>query len=152
MQTLTDVCYRDGCDWVSLCFPFALNFYRTMSTGEFIRAEGGKKVLAGQAFVPEVYYNREYYPICGHHFWDSKDGATTVCKALGFTTGTLKNWPKQSSNEAYTKDAMAVGLCKPGEQFTHCSGGGNGWGDLDFNGGSCKKGKHVKIEVICDGK
>merc|ERR1712157_20474 len=38
---------------------------------------------AGTAFVPEVHYNGQYYPICGHYFWDDNGGAESVCKSLG---------------------------------------------------------------------
>ena len=35
-----------------------------------VRAENGAIATAGVAFVPEVMFNGNWYPICGHYFWD----------------------------------------------------------------------------------
>ena len=109
------------------------------------RAQGGKTVQKGQAFVPEVLYNGKYYPICGHYFWDNDNGATTFCKMLGFHKGTYK-----STRNTYDVDSMPVGECKPGEGLMKCTGGGNGWGNLDYRAGWCKKGQKIGVTVTCD--
>ena len=123
-----------------------------MFAGSLVRAAGGQVVKAGQPFVPEVLYQGNYYPICGHFFWDSQDGAATVCKNLGFSGGELKNWPVRSSNEGYTKDAMPVGTCDVSQHLDKCTDGGNAWGDLGYGNGFCRMGNHVKIEVTCFGE
>ena len=113
----------------------------------FVRAEGGKQVVAGQAFVPEVLYEGNYYPICGHHFWDNKNGATTICKALGFAGGT-----KQLTRTKYTLDAMPVGECKADEPLDKCTGAWTTWGDFDWSGKRCNKGNDVGVTVTCTGE
>ena len=112
----------------------------------FVRRQDGKKPIAGEAFVPEVLYKGQYYPICGHYFWDNDDGATTVCKALGFISGKVKK-----TEAKYTVDAMPVGQCKSGEPLDKCTGGKNAWGNLDYQNGWCKKGKAIGVQVICEG-
>ena len=127
-----------------------------------VRARGGDEAEAGVPFVPEVRFRHKilwwrtegfyrvrfvdkYYPICGHHFWDNDDGATTVCKALGFSRGA--RW---ATEDKYDVDAMPVGKCKAGEPLTKCTGGGNEWGDLNGLHGWCKKGNTIGVKVICD--
>ena len=110
-----------------------------------MRAQGGKQVEQGKAFVPEILYQDKYYPICGHYFWDNDNGATTVCKLLGFASG-----KRAKSLVAFDVDSMPVGDCKPGQQLTQCTGGGNAWGKFDDRGGWCKKGKKVGVTVTCD--
>ena len=34
----------------------------------------------------QVSYGGEWYPVCGHWFWDDEHGATTICKLLGLGT------------------------------------------------------------------
>ena len=106
--------------------------------------------FAGKAFVPEVFHNDAWYPICGPAFWDSDDGATTVCRAFGYYVGKIKR-----TEEIYNGDAMPVGSCRSGEPLDVCTGGGNAWGDpggnISFNNGSisCKKGNRIGIQIIC---
>ena len=117
---------------------------------EAVQGEARKEAIqAGQAFVPEVWYNGLYYPICGNCFWDNHEGATAVCKDLGFTSGVSRmNW----YNWQYSKDAMPVGSCNPGETLDKCSGGcHNGWGNFEQSGGWCKQGKTVGVAVTCTG-
>ena len=101
----------------------------------------------GEAFVPEVLYEGRYYPICGNWFWDTDDGATTVCKALGFFSG-----KKKKTSEKYQVDAMPVGTCKSGEPLDKCTLGGNAWGNFNYNSGWCKKGNPIGVQVVCAGK
>ena len=95
---------------------------------------------AGKHFVPEVFFQGKYYPICAHGFANNDFGAATFCKLLGFNKGVaLKTW------DTYDQDAMLVGKCLAGEEIMKCTGGLNGWGDLT----TCKKGSKVHVEVIC---
>ena len=112
----------------------------------YVRAASGAAVKAGVAFVPEVLYKSKWYPICGHYFWNNENGAATICKGLGFPTGTL-----QKTSKRYDSDAMPIGACKVGEQLRNCTAGGNVWGQLDTNDGRCKKGHRVGITVTCAG-
>merc|ERR1711990_613252 len=66
--------------------------------------------VAGTAFYPQIFYEGSFYPICGHYFWDNNDGATTVCRALGFSSGS-KSEPRTSVSPA---NAMPVGKCSAG--------------------------------------
>ena len=50
--------------------------------------------------TPEYYLNGDWYPICGHYFWDNDHGATAFCRKLGSTSGLLDvlwacSWPVQ---------------------------------------------------------
>lgn len=116
-----------------------------MGCGPFIRARGGK-VEYGKAFVPEVWSNGKYHPICGHFFWDNSHGAETVCKRLGLTEG--KGEVIQTRN-VYDQDAMPVGKCNAGEPLYKCTAGGNAFGDLNDRAGYCKTGESVGIQVVC---
>ena len=95
--------------------------------------------------MPEVLFEGKYYPICGHYFWSSTDGATTVCNLLGF-----KNAQMTQTKDAYDVDAIPVGTCKSGEPLTKCTIDGNiAWGDW-VNHPYCKKGKLVGFTLTCD--
>ena len=48
---------------------------------------------------------------------------------------------------AYAVDAIAVGLCKPGEAIGSCSGKYNYYKTTN----ACKVGKRAKITISCDG-
>ena len=113
---------------------------------DFVRAEAGAQPAAGEGFVPEVLFEGNYYPICGHYFWDSDYGAETVCKALGFDGGA-----KTNTAAKFEEHAMPVGRCNQGEELDKCSGGGNAWGDLDTNDGWCNAGNTIGVEVTCTG-
>ena len=107
-----------------------------------VRASGGAKAVSGQPFVPEVQYKGDWYPICGHHFWDNQRGAETVCKSLGFMTGKLKR-----TKATFKVPAMRVGKCDSGQSLSHCTFGGNKWGDLGDE--ECKAGSRVGITITC---
>ena len=112
-----------------------------------VRAAGGKSVTPGVAFVPEVMYNGQWSPICGHYFWDNNNGAAAVCKILGFSGGML-----ELTHTAYSSDAMPVGNCNAGEALTSCTHGGNDWGNFESNHGYCKTGQQVGLTVTCGAK
>ena len=99
---------------------------------------------AGKEFVPEILFKGRHYPICGHFFWDNNNGATTLCKSLGFKSGTV-----YKTRDVYTWDAIPVGNCKPGEELSICTGGGNAYGRPDYHDGYCKKGQGIGVTVIC---
>ena len=113
---------------------------------DFVRAEGGKQVAAGERFVPEVLFEGNYYPICGHYFWDNDYGAETICKALGFDGGA-----KTNTAAKYEEHAMPVGKCNQGEALDKCTGGGNGWGDFDYQSSWCTSGNGIGVDVTCTG-
>merc|ERR1712153_75859 len=113
-----------------------------------VRAENGATATAGVAFVPEVMFNGNWYPICGHYFWDNNDGATTVCQGLGY--GGFSSGTHTKTRTTYSTDAMAVGECSAGQALTSCNHGGNGWGNLEYNGGWCKAGTQIGVTVTCN--
>lgn len=101
---------------------------------------------AGTQFVPYVWQGSDWYPVCGHYFRDSSNGATAFCKRLGFTSGQI-----YFTQETYEKDSMPIGNCNVGQVLASCSGGGNAWGDLEWNNGACKAGLHIGVNVSCSG-
>ena len=100
-----------------------------------VDAAGSPTSALNTATTPEVYYNGQWHPVCGHEFWDNNHGATTVCKKLGFASGTAA-----TSGTDVLKHAMMVGECRAGEPLTSCTGGKNMWGNLDAEW--CGKGKY----------
>ena len=114
-----------------------------------VDSKGTPTSALNKAMVPEVYYDGEWHPICGHYFWNNNNGAAAVCKKLGYAVGFLGK-----TNAKYAKDAMPVGGCaNSGQALTSCTGGANAWGIFDYNrGGSlCTKGQSVGITVRCAG-
>ena len=95
--------------------------------------------------TPEVFYKGEWYPICGHQFWENNDGATTLCRQLGFESGSV--WGKGKERK-YSKNAMFVGVCGRGEPLNWCGGHKGSFGDLR---GQCNKGEDVAIMITCTG-
>ena len=71
----------------------------------------------------------------------------SVCKALGFNDG-----QHTQTRKTYNVDAMPVGKCKSGEPLDECTDGGNGFSNLDHNGGYCKQGNEIGVEVVCTGE
>ena len=97
--------------------------------------------------TPEIFYDGQWYPICGHYFWDGNtNAATTLCKQLGFASGTPTKTETKNS-----KNAMPVGRCNANEPLTACKGGGNAWGNLNYRGTYCHKGQAVGVTVKCTG-
>ena len=114
-----------------------------------MRATNGATATAGVAFVPEVMFNGNWYPICGHYFWNNNYGAATVCEALGLTGGL--GWYKHTrTRTTYSTDAMPVGSCTAGQALTSCTDGGNGWGNLEYHQGWCKAGTNIGVTVTCN--
>ena len=111
-----------------------------------VRAEGGSAIVRGQAFYPEVFHGGTWHPICGHYYWDDDEGASAVCRALGFERGT-----RQITRRRSPGDAMPVGRCRAGEALTACTAGGNAWGRLSYRGSYCATGQRVGVQVTCRG-
>jgi len=106
------------------------------------------EVIAGVSFVPEIYDDAtgNYYPICGHHFWDTSNGANLVCQELGFDNGSV-----EATRDAYNVDAMPVGYCaEHDDTLQRCTGGGNAYGDLSLNDGVCTRGNPIGVRVVCE--
>ena len=112
-----------------------------------VDANGYPTSALNTATTPEVLYLGEWYPVCGHYFWDNSDGAGTVCQQLGFASGKLTK-----TGAVYSKNAMHVGKCAVGEALTACTKGGNAWGVFDVvKNSNCRRGERVGIEVTCSG-
>jgi hypothetical protein len=100
---------------------------------------------------PQIFWSGQWYPICGHHFWDNENGAKTFCSELG---GSLRRLEQERSD--YEKDAMNVGSCRPGEKLHRCTARDNAFGQLDYKDGWCNKdrkwgGRGISIKILCDG-
>ena len=70
--------------------------------------------------TPLLFFDQKWSPICGHNFWDGNDGATTFCNKLGYRSGTVSR-----KNNKYSVASLRIGGCRPGEELTGCSRGGN---------------------------
>lgn len=92
--------------------------------------------------IPYVFWSGEWSPICGHYFWNSQHGAQAFCQKLGYTTGTYKR-----EYSEYCKDAIEIGVCRPGETIDSCTGGSNKYQKT----GWCSAGNSVKITIACNG-
>jgi hypothetical protein len=116
-----------------------------------VQPAGGATVTQNEQFYPEVMYNGEWWPLCGHYFWDDNDGATTMCQQLGFTSGY-----RTDTRTHFDKDSMPVGRCSAGQPITACTQGGNGWGDFSYNGNWCAQGatyggNGIGVTITCTG-
>ena len=77
----------------------------------------------GGEIFPEIFSNKKFHPICGPFFWNNNFGATTFCQKLGFKAGEARKKEKKM----FSRNAMPIGTCNPGEKLDSCTGGGNGW-------------------------
>merc|ERR1719422_1033998 len=107
----------------------------------------GNNVVAGSAYQPYVFYQSAWYPICGHWFWNNNNGATAVCKKLGFAEGTVT----RDESTSFQTEAMQIGMCRSGEQIIGCTGGCNEWGVLPASCISCSPGTGIGVKVTCHG-
>lgn len=110
-----------------------------------VRVAEGSSLEEGAEVMAEVHHNGDWYPMCSFGFADDDNGATTVCKKLGFHKG--RAVPKLYESVVFPAAAMPIGRCAPGEALTRCSRGNNGWGNFDSGPGSaeCKAGKQVAV-------
>jgi len=111
-----------------------------------VRAAGGQALVGDIPFTPEIKLDGTYYPVCGLHFGDNDEGASALCRLAGYTWGgkVIK------TKEAYTKDAMPIGKCNPGEDIASCTAGGNAYGDLTHQEGMCTAGSPVGVQIACN--
>ena len=108
-------------------------------------------VLASTKATPEIFFDGQWYPVCGHYFWDgSNNAATTLCQKLGFSSGA-----PTATRAVHSKHVMPLGLCKANEPLTSCTAGGNEWGNLNSTlyaeTDYCHAGKAVGVTVTCTG-
>lgn len=109
-------------------------------------------VEPGLEYLPWVYFTGQWYPICGHYFWNNDNGATTFCHKLGFESGEVIK-----KQDILLKDALPVGRCKKGSALASC----NVWADPEAScgiknampvgscGPACKAGSKVGVRVKC---
>ena len=101
---------------------------------------------------PEILINDKWSPICGHHFWDNKYGATIFCQKLSseYTSGKVKN-----TGLPLVSDGVRIGQCNSQDKsFSSCSGGGcNDYPEVggQCGGGNCSAGQAATIEIECFG-
>ena len=90
----------------------------------------------------------KWFPICGHWFWDDNNGATAFCRKLGYPSGTVTR-----TFHSYDEESIKVGGCKPGEDLTSCSNGGNKYIALmGLATSTCRPGHKEGISVTCSGQ
>merc|ERR1711962_416496 len=103
---------------------------------------------------PEVYINGGYRPICGHFFWDNKNGADLFCRELNYQyrSGEITS---SKYSQRLGSDAVKIGKCKKNDYWKQCTGGcnnlqvgGNCLGEL----GSCRAGSMAGIRISCSTK
>ena len=70
----------------------------------------------GSNQIAEVYFNGQWVPICGHHFWDNDVAASLFCQQLGFGAGTIKE-----KSLTLQSDGLQVGMCHDGDNWLQCS-------------------------------
>lgn len=116
--------------------------------------EGDVRVAEGSPNRPdvqmygEVLMKDKWYPICGHYFWDSNDGASLFCKRMGYNQGVNKK-----THVKMESDSVAVGKCdRKAKAVDGCSSGGNDFTNLDTNNGWCKKGNKIGVAINCKGQ
>ena len=108
--------------------------------------------------TPYMYWDFEWYPICGHFFWDNNVGATLICNKLGNNSGAVFRHP----GEKYLHSSFKVGKCNINENLLNCTGGCNDYqvggycGNQNMNdvangnpGARCEKNYGPKISVQC---
>ena len=99
--------------------------------------------LQKEGGTPYIFWLKEWFPICGHWFWDDNNGATAFCNKLGYPSGT-----QARTFQSYDEESMKVGGCYPGEDLIDCTAGGNEY----KIGGSCTPGNDEGISISCSGQ
>ena len=95
---------------------------------------------------PEVFWNGNWAPICGHWFWNNNHGATLFCQKLdsSFTSGIVT----RREDKPLESDGLRIGECREQDHWLSCSGGGNKL-DNPSCGGGCCAGSEASIEIKC---
>ena len=109
--------------------------------------------------TPFIFWDSQWFPICGHYFWDNNIGSSLFCKKLGYDRGNVK---RAENGEKYGVDSFRVGLCYEGDDWENCNGGCNDYqaggycGNGDINdrgngnsGARCEKYYGAKITIAC---
>ena len=100
-----------------------------LSFSDSVRLKEGK--------FPEVFWNGNWAPICGHWFWNNNYGATLFCQKLdsSFTSGIVI----RREDKPLESDGLRIGECREQDHWLSCTGGAN---ELDNPscGGGCSGG------------
>ena len=75
---------------------------------------------------PEVYYNGNWSPICGHWFWDTQYGTNLFCTELNGepSTGNITN--DYSQRQELGSQGIMIGKCLESDtSLFGCTGGKN---------------------------
>ena len=109
--------------------------------------------------TPFIFWDSQWFPICGHYFWDNHVGSTLFCKKLGYESG---NVHRAENEEKYAVDSFRVGFCNEDDEWENCRGGCNdyqaggycGNGDIKDRGNGnsgarCEKNYGIKITIKC---
>ena len=101
---------------------------------------------------PEVFWNGNWSPVCGHYFWNNNNGATLFCQKMGFSLGIVEG---RGTNSHLISDAIRIGECEDNDSWLNCNGGCN---DLKVGdhcqeniNAKCGIGEPAKIEIQCSG-
>ena len=96
--------------------------------------------------TPLLFFDQKWSPICRHSFQDDNNGATKFCNKLGYASGTVTN-----KNGKYPVAGLRIGRCRPGEELTDCTWGGNKLhDDDDIHERYCYPQQTVSISIACD--
>jgi len=99
-------------------------------------------VKGDEPFVPEVLFEGAYHPVCGLDFADNNEGASAICREVGFDYGGVV----KRTNAVFDQDAVAIGKCREGESIVSCTGGGNHYQESIP---SCASGQQIGVEITC---
>ena len=115
--------------------------------------------------TPFIFWGVQWYPICGHYFWDNDVGAKLICNKLGYPSGQVfRNIDILKPKETYSEDSFKIGKCKINDELENCSGGcndyqaGNYCGNENIKdvangnpGARCEKNHGPRITIKCLG-
>ena len=101
---------------------------------------------------PLIFWDNQWHPICGHHFWNNDVGAKLFCNAVGYEFGKVKQKGEWNS----TMDHFRMGQCNENDTLMKCTGGCNdykvGGSCSNDDEGVCKAGKPVQFFLKCSGE
>merc|ERR1711971_132686 len=120
----------------------------------------GSKDVRLENGIPEVYINGQFYPICGHYFWDNDNGADLFCRELSYQyrSGEITHGRRGVLPQRLNKDAVSIGKCYKDDILKSCTGGG--CNNLQIGGecpglfgrGRCTAGARAGIKIRCSTK
>ena len=100
--------------------------------------------------TPLIFVEGKFRPICGHFFWDDKNGVNLFCRKLGYMTGKITAKRLQIDD-----DAVQIGKCISGaESFSQCGIGS--CTPMEVGGTKqrhcrCRAGEKAGFRVTCSG-